>query len=138
MIFKGKQVIIPDAMRSDILHQLHEAHLGIQKTRLLMREPVYGPNICEDIETFENCCSTSVCQESQTEHHQQPRLSSTPWTKEESDVFQKKGQLLLVTDYHSTFYLVEKIPALQSPTNRQFSTNIKPQLFFNHHQVSRP
>ena len=29
VIFKGKQVIIPDAMRSDILHQLHEAHLGI-------------------------------------------------------------------------------------------------------------
>ena len=40
VIFKGKQVIIPDAMRSDILHQLHEAHLGIDKTRLLMRESV--------------------------------------------------------------------------------------------------
>ena len=41
VIFKGKQVTIPDAMRSDILHQLHEAHLGIEKTRLLMRESVY-------------------------------------------------------------------------------------------------
>ena len=30
VIFKGKQVIIPDAMRSDILHQLHAAHLGIE------------------------------------------------------------------------------------------------------------
>ena len=26
VMFKGKYVIIPDAMRSDILHQLHEAH----------------------------------------------------------------------------------------------------------------
>ena len=34
VIFKGKPVIIPDALRSDILHQLHEAHLGIEKTRL--------------------------------------------------------------------------------------------------------
>ena len=41
VIFKGKQVIIPDAMRSDILHQLHAAHLGIEKTSLLMRESVY-------------------------------------------------------------------------------------------------
>ena len=40
VIFKGKQVIIPDAMRSDILHQLHAAHLGIDKTRLLMHESV--------------------------------------------------------------------------------------------------
>ena len=41
VIFKGKQVIISDAMRSDILHQLHEAHLGIEKTRLLMFESMY-------------------------------------------------------------------------------------------------
>ena len=45
VIFKGKQVIIPDAMRSDILHQLNEAHLGIEKTTLLMRESVYWTNI---------------------------------------------------------------------------------------------
>ena len=62
VIFKGKQVIIPDALRCDILHQLHAAHLGIEKTKLLMRESVYWPNICKDIETMEKCCA--VCQES--------------------------------------------------------------------------
>ena len=41
VIVKGKQIIIHDALRSDILYQLHEAHLGIEKTRLLMRESVY-------------------------------------------------------------------------------------------------
>ena len=40
VIFKGKQVIMPDAMRSDILHQLHAAHLGNEKTRLLTRKCV--------------------------------------------------------------------------------------------------
>ena len=54
VIFKGKQVIIPDALRSDILHQLHEAHLGIEKTRLLMRESVYWPNIYKYIEMMLN------------------------------------------------------------------------------------
>ena len=63
VIFKGKQVIIPDAMRSDILHQLREAHLGNEKTRLLMREFVYWPNIYKDIEMMVKCYA--VCQESQ-------------------------------------------------------------------------
>ena len=60
-------------MRSDILHQLHAAHLGIENTRLLMRESVYWPNIYEDIETMVKC--GAVCQESQAEHRQQPLLA---------------------------------------------------------------
>ena len=43
VIFKGKRVIIPDALRSDILHQL-----GIEKIRILMRESMYWPNIYKD------------------------------------------------------------------------------------------
>ena len=62
VILKGKQVIIPDAMRSEILHQLHAAHLGIEKTRLLMHESVYWPNIYKYIDTMVKCCA--VCQES--------------------------------------------------------------------------
>ena len=119
VIFKGKKVIIPDAMISDILHQLHEAHLGIEKTRLLMRESVYWPNIYKDIEMMVKCCA--VCQESQAEYRQQPLLAhdvpSTPWTKVASDMFQIKGDNdLLVTDYHSKFYLVAKMHSTTSPT----------------------
>ena len=119
VIVNGKQVIIPDAMRSDILHQLHEAHLGIEKTRLLMRESVYWPNIYKDVDMMVKCCA--VCQESQAEHRQQPLLAhdvpSTPWTKVASDMFQiKRDNYLLVTDYHSKFYLVEKMHSTTSST----------------------
>ena len=101
-------------MRSDILHQLHEAHLGIEKTRLLMRVSVYWPNIYKDIEMMVKRCA--VCQESQTEHRQQPLLAhDVPWTKVAIDLFQIKGDnYLLVTDYHSKFYLVEKMHATTS------------------------
>ena len=124
VIFKGKQIIISDAMRSDILHQLHEAHLGIEKTRLLMRESVYWRNIYKDIDMMVKC-SCAVGQESQAEHRQQPLLApdvpSTPWTKVTSDMFQIKGDnYLLVTDYHSKFILSRRCtqqPASQSPTS---------------------
>ena len=63
-------------------------------------------------------CS-AVRQESQTEHRQQPLLAhdvaSTPWTKVASDLFQIKGDnYLLVTDYHSKLYLVEKMHSTTS------------------------
>ena len=89
----------------------------IEKTRLLMRKPVYWPNIYKDKETMVKC--STVCQESQTEHRQQPLLAhdvpSTPWTKVASDMFQIKGDnYLLITDYHSKFYLVEKMHSTTS------------------------
>ena len=113
VIFNGKQVIIPGALRSDILPQLHEAHLGIEKTRLLMRESVYWPNIYKDIEMMVKRCAG--CQESQAEHRQQPLLAhdvpSTPCTKVASDLFQIKGDN---SDYHSKFYLVENMHSITS------------------------
>ena len=63
------------------------------------------------------CCA--VCQKSQTEHRQQPLLAhsvpSSPWTKVASDMFQIKGDnYMLFTDYHSKFYLVEKMHSTTS------------------------
>ena len=125
VIFKGKQVTIPDAVISDILHQLHEAHLGIEKTRLLMRESVYWPNIYKDIDMMVKCCA--VCQETQTEHRQQPLLAhdvpSSPWTKVASDLFKIKGDnYLLVTDYHSKFYVGQNMHSTTSSAIANKST----------------
>ena len=50
IIFKGKQFLIPESLRADILAQLHQSHQGIEKTQLLAREGVYWPNINKDIE----------------------------------------------------------------------------------------
>ena len=42
IIFKGKQVLIPESLRADILAQLHQSHQGIEKTQLLAREGCTG------------------------------------------------------------------------------------------------
>ena len=34
VLFKGKQVMIPERMRDTILSQLHKGHQGIEKTRM--------------------------------------------------------------------------------------------------------
>ena len=57
IIFKGKQVLIPESLRADILAQLHQSHQGTEKTQLLAREWVYWPNINKDIEHMTRTCT---------------------------------------------------------------------------------
>ena len=61
IIFKGKQFLIPESPRADILFKLHQSHHGIEKTQLLAREGVYWPNINKNIEQMTRTCI--VCQE---------------------------------------------------------------------------
>ena len=44
ILFKGKQVVVPEMMQEDILRQLHRGHLGVEKTRMLARDSVYWTN----------------------------------------------------------------------------------------------
>ena len=61
IIFKGKQVLIPENLRADILAQLHQSHQGTEKTQLLARVGMYWPNINKDIEHMVRTCT--LCQE---------------------------------------------------------------------------
>ena len=119
VIFKGRQVVLPVGLRRDILQQLHEGHLEIEKTRRLMRESVYWPNIHRDIAKMVKSCA--ACQENQTEHRQQPLVAhdvpSTRWTKVASDMFESKGDnYLIITDYQSKFHVVQKTTSTTSNT----------------------
>ena len=40
LVLKGQQLVIPRMQQPDILRQLHTAHLGIEKTKLLARDSV--------------------------------------------------------------------------------------------------
>ena len=56
LLLKGQRIIIPHMLRTNILHQLHHAHLGIDKTKMCTRMIVYWPKMNADIERFvQNC-----------------------------------------------------------------------------------
>jgi transposase InsO family protein len=117
VIFKGRQVLIPEVLRSDILEQLHHGHFGIEKTRRLARESVYWPKINQDIEQLTKKCET--CQAHQPSHQKEPLephdIPTTPWTKLATDLFQLDGDdYLLMTDYHSKYPVLTKMTSTKS------------------------
>ncbi|KAK2701314.1 uncharacterized protein LOC136043709 [Artemia franciscana] len=56
IILKRNRVVIPRALRRDILQQLHVAHLGMEKSKQRARSSVYWPNMSSAIEDLIRNC----------------------------------------------------------------------------------
>ena len=114
VMFKGRQILIPESMQQDILQQLHEGHQGIEKTRQLSRESVYWVNINKEIEQMCKTCDT--CQQMNVAQVLEPLIPHTipvkPWQYIASDLFEiNNRQFLLTVDRFSKFPLVDEIHA---------------------------
>ena len=112
ILYKGSQVLVPVAMRDEILRRLHQAHQGIEKTRLLAKERVFWPGYTSDIEKMVRSCST--CQKylpnQQAEPLMQHELPRGPWVKLGMDMFSiGDDEYLLIGDYFSKYPIVKKI-----------------------------
>ena len=63
LIMKGRNIIIPQDLKQQVLDQLHLKHMGIKKTKLFMCESVYWVNINNNIDNhIKNC---NICLEFQ-------------------------------------------------------------------------
>ena len=121
IIFKGKQVLIPESLRADILAQLHQSHQGIEKTQLLAREGVYWPNINKDIEHMTRTCT--LCQELANCKRKEPLIPHdtpmAPWNKLGTDLFEVDGEhFVLICDYFSKYPIVTPLHATTSENVR--------------------
>ena len=73
-LINGNRVVIPEAMRKQILDILHLGHLGMQKMKQLARSAVYWPYIDSQIEDTCRCCT--ACAEHQ---NRPPQPANHPW-----------------------------------------------------------
>ena len=117
IIFKGRQVIIPEISRKDILKQLHTSHQGINKTQMLARESVYWPGINKEIETMTRNCET--CQKYMPQQSAEPALHHNippaPWMKIGSDLYQiGNTHFLIIIDYFSKYPIVAELGSTTS------------------------
>ena len=49
LVTKGARLVIPSTLRSKVLEQIHEGHLGIEKCMLKVSDSVFWPGISNDI-----------------------------------------------------------------------------------------
>lgn len=105
LLMWGIRVIVPVAIRKQILSSLHECHMGIVKMKSMARQYVWWPNIDSDIEHL--CKSCQVCCENRDSPASAPlhpwSYPERPWQRLHVDLagpFMDKMWLVL-TDAHS-------------------------------------
>ncbi|XP_060734892.1 uncharacterized protein K02A2.6-like [Tachysurus vachellii] len=119
IVFRGERVVIPDALRGDIVQRIHSSHLGIEGCLRRARECVYWLGMNDQIKTFigkcDICRSMDVKQQKETLWSHE--LPSTPWSKVGTDIFTLDNRNYLITvDYLSDFWELDYLHDTRSTT----------------------
>ena len=117
VVFRGTRIVIPTALRRDILCKIHEGHMGIEKCRRRGRDVVYWPNINRDIsDMVQNCSCCVKFSPAQTREPLQPHEKPTrAWQMVGTDLFQAAGKnYLVIIDYYSIYPEVIMMPSSSS------------------------
>ena len=106
-------------MRQEVLKRLHQAHMGIEKTKLRARATVFWPGINKQIEDMVKSCET--CLENQKKQTKETMIRSEiptyPFHIVGTDLFYWNGQdFLLLVDYYSRYWEIEKLINIKSRT----------------------
>ncbi|XP_059092469.1 uncharacterized protein K02A2.6-like [Tigriopus californicus] len=75
LILQGRRIILPIQSRATILHDLHQSHQGIRRTRALARSLYFWPGMNNDIEQVISACAQ--CQEFRPSQSPEPLRQST-------------------------------------------------------------
>jgi transposase InsO family protein len=114
VVMRGHQILIPKSLRERVLDICHEAHLGIVKSKQLLRTKVWFPGIDRSMERkVAGCipCQASV-RSKQRNPLQMTVLPQGPWRKVAADFcgpFPNGELLLVVIDEASRYPVVETV-----------------------------
>ena len=125
LLMKGSRIVIPSAMRLDVLDKIHEGHQGITKCRARAKTAVWWPGLSREIQDMvSNCRVCLKYQECKTEPLIPTPLPERPWQMVATDLFElPKETYLLIIDYFSKYVEVANIS--KSQTSKEVITKLK-------------
>uniref|UniRef100_A0A3Q1HAR0 Gypsy retrotransposon integrase-like protein 1 n=2 Tax=Acanthochromis polyacanthus TaxID=80966 RepID=A0A3Q1HAR0_9TELE len=125
LVLYQDRLVIPAALRQDVLKRIHEGHQGLTKCRARARMSVWWPRISMDITQLVSTCR--FCIENKPSLRHEPLLTTPlpegPWQRIAADLCEfEKQNYLIVTDYYSRDI---EIGHLSSISSRQVIGRLK-------------
>ena len=104
LLLKGNRICIPHELHDRFLHDLHEAHQGIERMQLKARATIYWPGIDANIIEYVKRCN--ICIQYKAVQPIQPLLPQdvphAPWQDLAADFFQfNNKEYLLISNVFS-------------------------------------
>ena len=116
LIMYEARILIPSALRLDILDKIHQGHQGISKCRERAKQSVWWPGLSKQLGDLVNNCR--VC----CKNHKNPveplvqgDLPEHPWQRIATDLFEyKQNKYLLLVDLYSRYIEIAQLDKTQS------------------------
>ena len=120
LILRRTRIVIPKSLQEHVVSLAHEGHQGLVKTKSLLREKVWFPNIDKLVESKVKSCSACLITTSECKREplQMSPLPAAPWKELSVDFANLPNQeyLLLVTDDYSRYPVVEIVKSTSAAT----------------------
>ena len=113
IVLKGQRIVIPPALRSRVLSDLHASHQGLTCTKQRARQIVYWPGLTVELEQVVRSCPE--CRYHGASQQKEPLLSENrdpdlPFQHTSADLFECQGwQFLVYVDRKAGWPCVAKI-----------------------------
>ena len=89
LLMRGSRIVIPAALRLEMLDRLHTGHQGITKCRERARQSIWWPGLSKQLEELVKCCSECCKAQAQRSEPRFPTiLPELPWQKVGTDLFE--------------------------------------------------
>ena len=88
IIFVGEKVLLPAKLRQQMLHIVHESHMGAEKSKARARSGMYWPGMSKDIENEVSKCSVCMMYQKSRNREPMPRheIQDGRWQKIAVDI----------------------------------------------------
>jgi len=112
LVFKGSLVIIPAALRKEMMASVHATHIGIEGCIRRARDCMFWPRMTTELREYISKCD--VCLAHRPSQGKEPLMqhdiTDRPWSKIGVDICELRGRtLLVVCDYYSNYIEVENL-----------------------------
>jgi len=111
-VFKGPVVVVPAALRKEMMAACHDTHIGVEGCIRRARESLFWPRMATDLKAYISKCDVCMAhraappKETLMPHQFIPR----PWSKVGTDLCELNGRsLFVVCDYFSNYIEVESL-----------------------------
>lgn len=117
LVFKGQQLVVPAAMRKELMAVTHASHIGIEASIRRARDSLFWPRMTTELKEYITKCE--VCLAHRSAQTKEPLLQhefvARPWSKVGADLCDHDGRtLLVVSDYYSNYIEVAHLTSITS------------------------